>query len=353
MSSVWDGLVKWVKGDLEEPPLIGLEAADKILADLVHFNKVPGLAITFLKEGEFFFQKGYGYADMAQVRPMDPKQTLCRAASASKPIAALVLGKMMQSREIDPDASFYTYVPYFPKKKHDFTIRQLAGHTAGIRGYRGKEYALNRPLNIKDSLDIIKEDDLLFEPDSGYHYNSFDWVMLSLAMQEVSGIPFEALVEKEVLKPLNLRNTRPEIPKEKDDRVAKFYTRYAGGFKLASTVDNRYKLAGGGFLTTSDDLALFGQACLEQRLLDESIWQALWRAGKVKGESTFYGLGWEVSEDHQGRKRMGHTGNGVGGYSNFYIYPAEKVVVSILINCTDPKVQSVLDEVTHILLSES
>ena len=353
MSSVWDQLVQWVKRESEEVPLKGLEAADKILSDLVHFNRVPGLALTVLKEGQIFFQKGYGYADMAQVSPMDPKKTLCRAASASKPIAAILLGKMMQSAKIDADASYYTYVPYFPKKEHDFTIRQLARHTAGIRGYRGKEYALNKPMSIKDSLDIFKEDDLLFKPDSGYHYNSYDWVMLSLAIQEVSGVPFEAQVEKEVLQPLGLRNTRPEIPNEKDDRVAKFYTRYAGGFKIASAVDNRYKLAGGGFLTTSDDLARFGQACLEQRLLDELTWQALWQAGEINGESTYYGLGWEVSEDHQGRWRLGHTGNGVGGYSNFYIYPTEKAVVSILINCTDPKVQDALDEVTHNLLSES
>jgi len=353
MSSVWDRLFKWAKGRKEEAPLKGRAAADKILSDLVHFNKVPGLAITLLKEGEILFQKGYGYADMARVLSMDPKQTLCRAASASKPIAALALGKMMETGNIDPDASFYHYVPYFPKKKYDFTIRQLAGHTAGIRGYRGKEYALNKPLSIKDSLDIFKDDDLLFEPGSDYHYNSFDWVMLSLAMEEVSGIPFETQVDQDVLQPLGLRNTRPELPNEKDERVAKFYTRYGGGFKIATSVDNRYKLAGGGFLTTSDDLAHFGQACLEQKLLDKSTWKELWESKEVNGQNTYYGLGWEVSEDLQGRKRLGHTGNGVGGYSNFYIYPKEKVVVSILINCTDPKVQAVLDIATDIFISES
>ncbi|MDH3699378.1 MAG: beta-lactamase family protein [Flavobacteriaceae bacterium] len=353
MLSVWDRLKTWVKGAKEEVPLLGKAGADKLLSDLVYFNKVPGLAITLLKKGKIFFQKGYGYSDMANVTLMDPKETLCRAASASKPIASLALGKMMETGNIDPDASFYNYVPYFPKKEYDFTIRQLAGHTAGIRGYRGKEYALNKPLSIKDSLDIFKEDALLFEPDKGYHYNSYDWVMLSLAMQEVSGIPFEAQLEREILHPLGLRNTRPEVPDEKDASVAKFYSRYAGGFKIATSVDNRYKLAGGGFLTTSDELAQFGQACLEQQILNRSTWQELWRSKEIDGQNTYYGLGWEVSEDHKGRKRMGHTGNGVGGYSNFYIYPNENVVVSILINCTDPKVQTVLDRVTDILISES
>jgi len=89
---------------------------------------------------------------------------------------------MVNDGLIDLDASFYEYVPYFPQKKHDFTIRQLAGHTAGIRGYRGKEYRLNKAYSIKDSLRIFKDDGLLFKPGTNYHYNSYDWVLISLAM---------------------------------------------------------------------------------------------------------------------------------------------------------------------------
>ncbi|NND16408.1 MAG: beta-lactamase family protein, partial [Eudoraea sp.] len=145
MPSIWDRIVRLVERPKSAAPLQGSAAADKLLSDLVHFNEVPGLSITMLKNGQEYFQKGYGYADMSRFISMDPKKTMCRAASASKPIAALALGKVMQSGHIDPDASFYKYVPDFPRKKYDFTIRQLAGHTAGIRGYRGKEYALNRP----------------------------------------------------------------------------------------------------------------------------------------------------------------------------------------------------------------
>ena len=68
-------------------------------------------------------------------------------------------------------------------------------------------------------------------------------------------------------------------------------------------------------------------------------------AQQVDGNSTYYGLGWQVSEDAKGRKFFGHVGNGVGGYANFFVYPKEQLVFSIMINCTDPKIQEELDAI--------
>lgn len=122
---------------------MGLSKADELLANLIREKKAPGIAITVFKDNAVYFQKGYGHANREEKLPVDPKNTIFRIASVSKPIAATALARMVQKGLIDLDASFYSYVPYYPKKKYDFTIRQLAGHTAGIRGYLGKEYALN------------------------------------------------------------------------------------------------------------------------------------------------------------------------------------------------------------------
>jgi serine beta-lactamase-like protein LACTB len=73
----------------------------------------------------------------------------------------------------------------------------------------------------------------------------------------------------------------------------------------------------------------------------------------VNGKPTCYGLGWQVSEDEKGRRYFGHVGSSVGAYSNLFVYPEERMVFSILINCTDPKVQETLDEVINGLFSLS
>jgi len=342
---------KQVLGDDDQ--LQGLVKADMLLKSLIEEKKVPGLAITVIKEGNTIFQRGYGYANIEKQELIDPQKSIFRIASVSKPIAATALAIMIEEGLMDLDASLYDYVPYFPKKKYDFTIRQLASHTAGIRGYKGKEYALNEPYSIKESLTIFKDDDLLFKPGTNFVYNSFDWVLVSLAMQEASGIPFEEYVDDKVLKPLMMMNTCPEIKGKKYSNLTTFYTKNKLGFRESIQVNNFYKLGGGGFLSTTEDIAKLGQAYLNNKIGNETVLSLFLTSEKVKGEATYYGLGWQVSFDEKGRPFYGHVGNGVGGYSNFYVYPEQQMVFAILMNCTGPKIQNELDEVVGLLLTDT
>ena len=348
----------------DDADLKGLLQADALLTNLIESHKVPGLAIKVQKDGKSIFQKGYGFADLELKTRVDPQRTIFRVASISKPIAATALAIMVQDGLIDLDTSFYQYVPYYPKKRWDFTIRQLAGHTAGIRSYQGKEYGLNELYGIKDSLVIFQEDDLLFEPGRGYLYTSYDWVLISLAMQEASGIPFEQYVRENVLDPLGMKNTfAPKHPKretmqtvdpdmEASKNTASFYSKAVVGFKKAIPVNNYYKLAGGGYLATAEDIVKFGRAYLDGKLLSAAMRSQFLTSQRVLDKPTYYGLGWQVSEDAQGRKFYGHVGNGVGGYSNLFVYPEQQMVFSILINCTDPKIQQEVDAIINLFLKQ-
>ena len=347
--------------------LNALVKADNLLQGLVNEKRVPGLSITVLKDGNPIVQKGYGYTDLEEKRCINPKKTLFRTASVSKPIAATALAYAVAKGDIDLDASFRDYVPYFPKKEWDFTIRQLASHTAGIRSYRGKEFASNKPYSIKESIAMFKDDALLFEPGKGYEYNSFDWVLISLAIQEVTGIPFQDYVAEQVLTPLGLQHTiAPQqflgdealvgnlsLNAQNKLEYATWYTKIRLGFREAIPVNNFYKLAGGGFLSTSDDIAKFGHAFLDDTVLNRERRSEFLTSAVVNDKLTYYGLGWQVSEDKKGRPYFGHVGSSVGAYSNLFVYPEQQMVFSILINCTDPKVQETLDEVINGLLTLS
>ncbi len=332
--------------------LSDLERADALFHNLSVANRIPGMAVSFLHYGETVLQKGYGRSDLGKKTPVDPERTLFRIASISKCITGLALGRMVEEGLIDLDAPFHNYVPEYPMGEHSFTPRQLAGHRAGIRGYRGKEYALNQDLSIAESIELFKNDPLVFPPGTGYLYNSFDFVLLSLAMERASGMSFADYVRKRVLEPLGMRSTFSpgeldrigEFPIEHKLSPTKFYTPSPLGFKPALEVDNRYKLAGGGYLSTSSDIARLGQAILEGKLLIKETYEIVLASQEVHGEPTHYGLGFQVSRDKHGRAFVGHLGNSVGAYTQLYVYPRENKVVSILINCSDPKVQSELDD---------
>ena len=328
--------------------LEGVEKADAILQNLSTHKKIPGLSVSIIKQGKTILQKGYGFADIENKIAVNPNSSIFRIASISKCITGLAFGKMVEEGILDWDDSFYKHVPYYPKKQHDFTLRQLASHTAGIRAYKGKEYGLNKPYAIKDSLEVFKNDPLVFEPGKGYLYNSFDFVLLSLAMQEACSIPFKDYVKEKVLIPLDLMNTLS--PKEVfssigvTQEISEYYTKTPIGFKKAIPVNNSYKLAGGGYLSTSSDIAKLGQAILTQKLLKTKTYKELLTTQKVKNASTYYGLGFQVSQDAKKRHFIGHVGSSVGAYSNLFVYPNEEIVIAVMVNCTDPKVQEDLDK---------
>ncbi|XLS29946.1 serine hydrolase domain-containing protein [Flavobacteriaceae bacterium M23B6Z8] len=350
LSSLWSQ----ESGNIPQVASVGEnKKVDKWATKLVKKRKTPGLAITASRNGTVVWQKGYGYADLENKIPVDAKNTVFRVASVSKPLAATALAKMVESNEIDLDSSLYEYLPSFPKKKYDFTIRQLGGHLAGIRTYKSNEFLNNDPLSIQEGVSLFANDSLLFEPGTQYFYNSYDWVLISAAMEKIANIPFEAYVKNKVLDPLEMNQTFPDSGETAVPELAKFYSRSGRRrFRKARSVNNFFKLAGGGFLSTSEDICKLGNAYLNDYFLPQEIKQEFLASQRIGENLTYYGIGWEVSYDHKNRPYMGHTGNGVGGYAVFRIYPAQQMVFAILTNMTNPQLDKEVSKIIDEIMSE-
>ena len=315
---------------------VGFKKADRVLKKLVRKKKVPGIAITITKNGETQFSKGYGYADLEKELLVNPATTIFRVGSVSKPISATGLAKMVAKNQLKLSDSIYDCVSYFPKKEYGFTIRQLGGHLAGIRSYKDNEFMNNKPLTIKEGVSLFENDTLLFQPGKGYSYTSYSWNLLSLVMQEVAQKPFEDIINDEVLVPLGLKNTFPDKQQELVGKAICYLKKRKRKFIEATPVHNFFKLAGGGYLSTSEDIAKLGNAYLTDEFLSDEVKDKFTTSQKIKEELTYYGVGWQASYDHKNRPYFGHIGNGLGGYGIFYVYPKENIVVSILMNCSNP-----------------
>lgn len=327
----------------------GWGEADVLLQQLIERKEVPGLAIYATYKGKAWFRGGYGFANLEDGIPVDPERSVFRIASISKPITGSALATMVADGTLDLQADIRTYVPEFPKRHGPVNLKQLAAHTAGIRTYKGKEFALNRPMQIADSLELFVRDPLEFTPGEGYQYTSLDYVLLSVAMERAAGQPFYKLVSERVLQPLHMLHTVGEVPGEPVENQVEFYTGRRHGFVPSVPVDTRFKLAGGGYLSTVMDICRLGEAYLQEQLIPRGLYSEFLTAQRIGGASTYYGLGWEVSRDARGRAFYGHTGNAIGAYTNFKVFPDRDFVVAILINASTPGVQPNLDAIVEAL----
>jgi CubicO group peptidase (beta-lactamase class C family) len=122
----------------------------------------------------------------------------------------------------------------------------------------------------------------------------------------------------------------------------RFYDRDSSGqFVLAPVVDNSYKWAGGGFVSTAEDLVRFGSAHLEPGWLKAATLDLLFTSQRTaSGDATGYGIGWFLAMDTLGHHTAFHGGGSVGGTTAFGIDRDSHVVIALVSNLTGARLDA-------------
>ncbi len=310
---------------------------------------IPGISAAVGIDGMVVWSEGFGYADLEN-RVAARATTLYRIGSVSKPVTASAVVQLALDGRLDLDAPVQRYVPSFPEKDYPITTRQLAGHLAGIRHYRGNESVGEGQRhydNVVDALGIFGEDPLLFAPGERYSYSSYGWNLISAVLQGAAGQDFLSYMQESIFDPLGLNHTYADNPRLIIPERTRFYANSGGRTLNAAFVDNSYKWAGGGFIASVGDLVRFGSAHLSPGFLPQAGLDLLFTSQRNSaGEQTGYGIGWRVGtfgalfpEDSPlrsgrlaGLRVMHHGGSSVGGRAFLLLVPEERMVVALLVN---------------------
>jgi len=317
-------------------------------------SAIPGMAVTVYKKGELVFSEGYGFADLEQQVPVIPSKTKFRIASISKTLSADALMRLKEEGKLDLDKEVQAYVPSFPKKRWPVTVRAASGHIAGIRHYRGDEFLSTKHYpTVLEGLEIFKDDTLLFEPGTKYSYSSYGFNLISAVIEGASGEEFLDYMQTNVFDALDMTNTVPEYMDDIIPFRGRYYWQTDEGFKNAPFVDNSYKWAGGGFLSTSEDLVKFAKAHISGNYLTkESIDELTTSQELADGTITKYGIGWRDDVDSKGINWIGHTGGAIGGSSKMAIYPDDEIIVVVLTNISGARLGNFPHELAWIAMED-
>jgi len=314
-----------------------IATAERLVCDSLA-ARIPGLQVAVAVDGKLVWSEAFGYADVELHVPVT-WLTQFRIGSVSKPLTAAAVAQLVEQGKLDLDAPVQRYVPSFPEKPWPITTRQVAGHLAGIRHYQGNEFMLNRRFaTVTEALTIFENDTLLFEPGTRFSYSSYGWNLVSAVIEGASGEPFLAYMSRHVLKPLGLTHTAPDRSDSLIPDRTHFYDADSTGtvFAQAATVDNSYKWAGGGFLSTAEDLVRFGSAFLQPGFLRAETLDLLFTSQRLRdGTPSGYGIGWFVTTDSLGHRWVFHGGGSVGGTTAFGVDRDSHIVVAITSNLTD------------------
>ena len=314
-----------------------IERARIIMQAVSDRAETPGISAAVGVNGEVIWAEGFGLADLEHGVSVWP-ETKFRIGSVSKPYTAAAVGLLVQQGRLDLDAPVQQYVPSFPEKRWPVTTRQLAGHLAGVRHYDGDEF-LSAKLyaTVAEGLEIFQDDTLLFEPGTRYSYSSYAWNLISAVVEGASGQQFLPYMQEMVFDPLGMINTVADYNDSIIPHRARPYMTTPQGVVNAPYVDNSYKWAGGGFLSTPTDMVRLGMGHIGGGFLSDEMLEVLWTSQhRNDGEETGYGIGWSVGTDRDGRRLVSHGGGSIGGTTFLLLFPDDGVVVSIVGNARAP-----------------
>lgn len=305
-------------------------------------QNLPGVSVAVGIGGELVWAEGFGWADIDKKTPVTPI-TKFRLGTASIPLTAVAASVLMEQGKLNLDEKIQTYVPEFPEKPWPVTLRQIMGHTAGIRSDSGDEGPLfgthcDRPV---DALPAFAGNDLRFEPGTQYNYSRYGFILVSAAIESAGGSPFLAFMQKQVFDPLGMNETIPDSVEASPERATPYFPRFAAdpryGPDLMRDLDLSCYAGGGMFLSTPSDLVRFVHGVNSGKLLKRETVQLLQTSQRLaSGEETNYGLGWDRETiDLAGQKVtvIGHDGDVLGGIAgSLMIVPDRGIVVAMWSN---------------------
>jgi CubicO group peptidase (beta-lactamase class C family) len=209
--------IKQVENNLAGWVLTGTDDRWNILDRMKKYG-VNGVSIAVIHDNKIEWAKGYGLADVSENRPVT-ENTLFQAASISKSLNSIGVLKLAEAKKIDCDSDINKYLktwkfPYSDKtggKK--VTVKELLSHTAGlsVHGFPGYEKGKDIP-DLVQILDGQKPANNLAvrsveEPGKRVNYSGGGTTILQLLLTDITGLPYEDYMKKEVLDPLGMTSS--------------------------------------------------------------------------------------------------------------------------------------------------
>lgn len=314
--------------------------ADRLLAELVEVNGVPGMGAAVWQDGRIVWRGSAGYQDVAAKKPVDA-DTLFRLASVSKLIAVAAAARLAEDGKLELDAPVSSQWPGSNPAWAPMTLRQLAAHTAGLPHYQAVDEGRGDThyASTAEAVAIFRDRPLIGPPGAQYHYSSWGYTLMSAVIEARAGKPFLDYVAEAITPGLAIV---PDATHSGNPHASRTYEFDGGRVVDAPVHDYSYTWAGGGFSATPGALAEFGGRMMQGRVVPLARFQEmrvpmrLDDGTPVRSEDYAVGFGWRVLTDQDGRLRAQHAGVTIGARSALVTWPelpeAQQTAVSLLSN---------------------
>ena len=243
---------------------------DALIPSQLRNRNIAGAVVSVVKDGQVLFQKGYGYADVEQKKPVLPDQTLFRPGSISKLFTATAVMQLVEQGKLDLDRDINDYLDFAIPKTYPepITLRQLLTHTGGFEEILKNLFVAHQS-DIKPLRAYLVNEmpARIFAPGKIPSYSNYGFTLAGYIVERVSGEKFERYVESHILKPLGMNHSTFDqpLPAELAPQMSKGYL---SASKKPRDFEFVQAVPAGALTTTAADMTRFMLAFLQDGAVD-------------------------------------------------------------------------------------
>ena len=226
---------------------------------------IAGAVVAVVKDGQIVTARGFGYADVAARKPVDPKLTLFRPGSVSKLFTWTAVMQQVEAGKIDLDADVNKYLDFkIPARDgQPITMRNLMQHTAGFEE-QAKNIIAEEPATTPTYEELLKVwvPHRVFKEGTTPAYSNYGASLAGYIVQRVSGEPFNDYLKRHIFEPLDMKYSTfaQPLPAELKPLMSK-------GYETASSEPRPFEIIGpapaGALSSPGEDMAHFMIAQLQ------------------------------------------------------------------------------------------
>lgn len=330
-----------------QPGLSGLEDfMDGAVATFMAAHKVPGVTVSVVYDGKVALTKGYGFADVARTKPVDPDTTLFRPGSISKTFTWVAVMQLVEQGKLDLDADVNSYLTQFQIPEafgQPVTLRNLLTHAAGFEDamilfHRNKEDLSSLAEALEEKMPARVR-----PPGTYASYSNWGASLAGLIVANVSGMDFDTYIERNIFEPLGMLHStfREPVPESLSGGLSTSFDRAAGDY-----LDGGFEFGhdfgpAGGLSSTASDMAKFMLALLGDgahegaRILQTATAQRMREPLLRQHEAVNAMLYGFYEQTVNGHFAYGHGGNLIYFHSDMVLLPEENVGLFISTNSSE------------------
>lgn len=327
---------------------------DGVMAGLFNSYRLVGATVVIVDNGEIVLAKGYGQADIARNRPVDPETTLFRPGSVSKLFTWTAVMQLVEQGKIDLDTDVNRYLKRVRVPEafgKPVTVRNLLTHSGGFedgglgflfRDAPEKLQPLEQAL-IQHMPRRVRPPTTDFNDGTLVAYSNWGTALAGQIVADVSGMDFDTYVDRHIFSPLGMRHSsfREPLPAPLKALMATGYTVRRGRL-VPGNFEYIHSLGPAGSLSASGtDMANFMIAHLalgqygDSRILAEATARNM-HANALVPHPAVSGAGLGFYETRiNGHRTIGHGGATAFFKSDLVLVPHAGVGLFVSFNTPD------------------